>query len=193
MTKVVTPYEAFELEMWNLRNARERHATVPVLLDFAVRQRSLTLPDAVEATLHIFRRYRPRYRHNAEVTSRSAQLVPVDRGLLQRLPGLRRGRAVDPREPDVLDIDLIADVEDSGIGRPEAWSHLLARLGDIGMDVDFHDNPDVVERTGAYTLNVHTAVPGSVPPAELDTANAWYVLRLAPELGGGRSTAMPAR
>ncbi|MGO1437344.1 MAG: hypothetical protein ACTHVX_07345, partial [Candidatus Corynebacterium faecigallinarum] len=68
----------------------------------------------------------------------------------------------------------------------EAWSHLLARLGDIGMDVDFHDNPDVVERTGAYTLNVHTAVPGSVPPAELDTANAWYVLRLAPELGGGR-------
>ncbi len=194
MTKVVTPYEAFELEMWSLRNARERHATVPVLLDFAVRQRSLTLPDAVEATLQIFRRYRPRYRHNAEVTSRSAQLVPEIEAYSNGYRVSDGAARVELREPYVLDIDLIADVEDSGIGRPEApvlegceaWSHLLARLGDIGMDVDFHDNPDVVERTGAYTLNVHTAVPGSVPPAELDTANAWYVLRLAPELGGGR-------
>lgn len=194
MTKVMTPYEAFELEIWGLRNARERHATVPVLLDFAVRQRTLPLPDAVEATLQIFRRYRFRYRRDAATTSRSARLVPEIEAYSNGYRAAEGAARIELTEPYVLDIDLVADIEDSGyrsqespaMAGSEAWSQLMTRLGDIGMDVSFHDDPDVVERTGAYTLNVHTAVPGSVPPVELDTANAWYVLRLAPELGGGR-------
>lgn len=199
MTKAITPYEAFELEIWGLRNARERYATVPVLLDFAVRQRSLGLDDAIEATLQIFRRFRSRYRRDAAVTSGSAHLVPEIEAYSNGYRASDGAARVMLPEPYVLDIDLIADVEDSGyrqdsspaVDPTEAWTLLLSRLGGIGMVVETQDDPEVVERTGAYTLNVHTAVPGSVPPVELDTASAWYVLRLAPELGGGSAT-MPA-
>ncbi|WP_291479270.1 hypothetical protein [Corynebacterium sp.] len=192
MTKSMTPFEALEIEMWSLRNARERHATVPVLLDFAVRQRELPLADAVEATMQIFRRYRARYRHNAPTTARTARLVPEIEAYSNGYRAAEGAARISLSEPYVLDIDLIADIEDSGyrqnetptLPAEEVWPTLVDRLRGIGMVVEMQDDPAQVERTGPFTLNVHTALPGTVPPEDLDTTSAWYVLRLAPELGG---------
>lgn len=191
MTKTLTPFEALEIEMWSLRNARERHATVPVLLNFAVRQRDLPLTDAIEATMQIFRRYRARYRHNALATARTARLIPEIEAYSNGYRTTDGAARVALAETYVLDVDLIADIEDSGYrpdGTPlltedEVWPTLQKRLHSIGMVVETQDDPDQVERTGPFTLNVHTAPPGSVPPVDVDTASAWYVLRLAPELG----------
>lgn len=192
MTSGMTPFEALEIELWSLRNARERHATVPVLLDFAVRQRDLPLADAIEATMQIFRRYRSRYRHNATDTARTARLVPEIEAYSNGYRAADGAARVSLSETYVLDIDLIADIEDSGyrkggttpLDTAEVWPTLLEKLRGIGMVVEMQDDPVQVERTGPFTLNVHTALPGSVPPVELDTASAWYVLRLARELGG---------
>lgn len=201
MTKSMTPFEALEIEMWSLRNARERNVTVPVLLDFAVRQRELPLTDAIEATMQIFRRYRSRYRRNATATARTARLIPEIEAYSNGYRTTDGAARVSLSETYVLDIDLIADIEDSGyrpdespvLDQNEVWPALQKRLRGIGMVVEQQDDPDQVERTGPFTLNVHTAPPGSVPPVDLDTASAWYVLRLAPELGGpGTSDASEA-
>jgi hypothetical protein len=192
MTKSMTPFEALEIEMWSLRNARERNATVPVLLDFAVRQRELPLADAVEATMQIFRRYRARYRHNAPTTARTARLVPEIEAYSNGYRAADGAARVSLSETYVLDIDLIADIEDSGyrqnetpmLATEDVWPTLVHRLHSIGMVVEMQDDPAQVERTGPFTLNVHTALPGTVPPVDVDTSSAWYVLRIAPELGG---------
>ena len=91
MTGDMTSFEAFELELWGLRTARERERLVPVLLNFAVRQRDHSLADAVEATLQIYRRYRPRYQRDATQTSKTSLLVPeieaFSNGAAHRRPG----------------------------------------------------------------------------------------------------------
>lgn len=116
-TRTLTPFEAFELEIWGLRNAFDRNRTVPILLDFAVRQREHSLADAVEATLQIYRRYRERYRKDAPSTSKTSMLIPEieaysnglrteDKDALVTLPGSDGGEV-----NYVVDSDLFREVD----------------------------------------------------------------------------------
>lgn len=122
MTREMTSFEAFEIEIWGLHTAREREQLVPVLLNFAVRQRDHSLADAVEATLQIYRRYRPRYQRDAAETSKTSLLVPEieaysnglridERDARVVLPGRTGGP--DATETFVLDSDLHS-VDESG-------------------------------------------------------------------------------
>jgi hypothetical protein len=161
MTGDMTSFEAFELELWGLRTARERERLVPVLLNFAVRQRDHSLEDAVEATLQIYRRYRPRYQRDATQTSKTSLLVPEieafsnglhtdDRDARVILPGRTGGP--DATETFVLDSDLYY-VDEAGVG------HFPAREKLSGAD-----------HPGTGPVAVPDADPGTAPGTAPDTA-----------------------
>lgn len=163
--KTLTPFEAFELEIWGLRSAFERNRTVPVLLDFAVRQRTLSLADAVEATLQIYRRYRDRYRKDAAVTSKISMLVP-------EIEAYSNGLRTDPKDARVLlpgtdgtevvyvvDTDLFCVLDDGTVEYP--WRRGAGDGGTAG--------------TAGAAGTVGTEPAAAAPPIP-DPATAWTTM-----------------
>ena len=199
MTREMTSFEAFELELWGLHTARERERLVPVLLNFAVRQRDHSLADAVEATLQIYRRYRPRYQRDATETSKTSLLVPEieafsnglrvdDRDARVVLPGRTGGP--DATETFVLDSDLHGTDESGAVDYPargrgvptgdpdSAWDTAVDRVATIGMSLATFGPGRVADRSGAFTLRVRGGAPGLFPATPVTRDNAWYDVRL---------------
>jgi hypothetical protein len=199
MTGEMTSFEAFELELWGLHTARERERLVPVLLNFAVRQRDHSLADAVEATLQIYRRYRPRYQRDAAETSKTSLLVPEieaysnglqidDRDARVQLPGRTAG--ADTTETFVLDSDLHR-IDESGtahyparerdaatVDPDAAWDSAVDRVATIGMSLGSFGPGRVADRSGAFTLRIRGGAPGLFPTTPATRDNAWYDVRL---------------
>lgn len=195
--KTLSPFEAFELEIWGLRNAFDRDRTVPVLLDFAVRQRDHSLADAVEATLQIYRRYRDRYRRDAATTSRTSLLVPEieaysnglrtdDRDARVVLPGADGGET-----NYVVDSDLHYVGDDGTREFPwrdrdpapvpdaaTAWATAVERVAAIGVSVGYYGAGRTADRSGAFTCRIRGGLPGLTPQTPVTPENAWYQVRL---------------
>ncbi|AGP30398.1 hypothetical protein [Corynebacterium terpenotabidum] len=205
MTSGMTPFEAFDLEIWGLRNAADRDRTVPILLDFAVRQRDHSLADAIEATLQIYRRYRARYKRNFPVTSKVSMLVPEveafsnglqvhDRDARVELPGH------DGTQIFLIDTDLFRvggdgapeypwrpptatdSTDDSGLDSGQdaavAWTLAVERVATIGVHIGFFGPGRTADRSGAFLCRVRGGAPGLAPASPLTRDNAWYDVRL---------------
>lgn len=198
-TRTLTPFEAFELEIWGLRNAFDRNRTVPILLDFAVRQREHSLADAVEATLQIYRRYRERYRKDAPSTSKTSMLIPEieaysnglrteDKDALVTLPGSDGGEV-----NYVVDSDLFREVDGAreypwrdrepapapdAADVSAAWATAVERVAAIGVSVDYYGAGRTADRSGAFTCRIRGGQPGLAPQSPLTPEKAWYQVRL---------------